>query len=309
MALNRKRVWCDFYCCDVIHSRPNMPVRTMEQIFDSYLQNDQGAGVVKKIGGRDCEMCDVTRTDTGYEGLILKYKNSDLPHAGVPGTAQALERELDLLENEQLIEKAYFAFHSDFNLLILQRNRMAINSEQMGDYLTSEGYTVSLNPILETADLQRFMRDEIRIRTAELIIANPTNPELFQNIEHEFSNSIIRSLASSGTAKLNFTLRGDGHSRRPESRYLDNGLKRALLELTEKLDVQKADLTLEDDQVIGVEHPVDLVADRLRYSETIQYDGRYIPRAQILTVLRNARECAEPELISYFGARNERGLQ
>lgn len=299
MPENSKRVWCDFFQCKIINSRADLPIRTMEQVFDGLvtLHNSPSQNTVRDLGGKAYELRDIEPTATGYRGVIAKYKKADLPHAAIPGGE---ERELNLDKDEQLLEKAYFSYFSDHALMILQRNRNAISSTRFGIYLTQGGYNVNLNPIIEAADLRRLMAGDVNIRVAELSIARPTNPELFEGLEHDFNNSIMQSLGSSNAAKINLSLRGDGYSKDPRQRYLDSRLKRALLEMKDRFHVSKAQLELED--AGGVVHPLDLVTDRLVYDEVVEFDGRYPPPNRMREVIDNARNDKEVELQNYFGA-------
>ncbi|SIQ30521.1 DUF6731 family protein [Marinobacterium stanieri] len=302
MPVNVKRVWCDFFQCQIINSRADLPARTMEQVFEQLLTQHRSPdqNTVRELGGKAYELRDIETTSTGYRGVIAKYKKADLPHAAIPGGE---ERELDLAEDEQLLDKTFFSYYSDYALIILQRNRFAINPMRFGRYLSQGGYNVSLNPIIEAADLRRLMADDVNIRVAEISIARPTNPALFEGLEHNFNNSIMQSLGVSNAAKINLTMRGDGHSDSPEQRYLDSGLKRAFLEMKDRFDVSKAQLELED--AGGVVHPLDLVTDRLVYDEVIEFDGRYPSASRMQEVIDNARNVKEPEILSYFGALDE----
>ena len=164
---------------------------------------------MKSIGSSSYEIRSLNRTDYGFKGIIGKHRQNDLPHAAIIGGE---EREIPLAPNENLLEKVHFSFYEDYSLIIIQRNRFCINSSNFGVYLSDAGYVTSLNPIIEPTDLQWLMNNHVHIRTAEFAIARPTNPELFQDIEHDFNNSIITTLNGSGTAMLNLSLRGNARS-------------------------------------------------------------------------------------------------
>lgn len=305
MAQNKKRVWCDFYQCEIQSSRHNLPSITMEEVFARLLSQfeHEELHTVNEIAGRSYELKALEKRNFGFIGSVAKYKNSDLPSAGVPGGE---EREIDLEENEQLLEKTYFSFYEDYSLLILERRRVAVGDQKFAEYLSFGGYTVALNPIIEAADLRRLMSSDVHVRVAELIIARPTNAVLFEGLEHDFNNAIISSLGSTNSAKVNMTLRGDGHSKNPEKRYLDSSIKRALLELKDRFDLEKAQIELEDDA--GIAHPLDLVTDRLVYDELIQFDGRKPLKYQMFDVLENARREKNAEIENYFGTLAENRL-
>ena len=202
---NFKKFYFDFYQCTVKSSH-KLPETSMDAIFDIFKKpfDSNESNTVKKISGRELELRSIEKTDYGFRGTIGKYTKANLPHAAVPG---GNEREIDLNDNEHLLEKAYFKYFTDYSLLVFQRNRYAVSSDYFGHYLSTGGYTVSLNPIIEPADLQRLMRNEVQLRSATLSIARPTNPALFEDVEHDFNNTIIQSLSTSNATTVNLICR------------------------------------------------------------------------------------------------------
>jgi hypothetical protein len=295
----KKRIDFDFFQCETISSSANAPKKSTDEIFSHFKNkfDDQSCTTVQEHNGKTLELRKIEVTDYGYRGVIGSYRKSMLPHVGIPGGD---ERELDLHENEHLIEKAYFKYFSDYSLLILQRNKIALNSNVFGLYLSSaNGYTTALNPIIEVADLKKLLSNEVNLRSANLRIARPTNPKLFENVQHDFTNAIIASLNSSKAASVNLILRGDGNSRDPEERYLDSSLKRALLDLGKHFNVKKADILFEEN---GIAHPLDLIADRLTHYVEIEMHGKYPDESEIWYALMESRKIKETEIQNYFGS-------
>lgn len=295
----------DFYGCSTNNSSPNAQPKTTFEILNSMLTKfDQGDSTVKVIGSNSYELRHIESTAYGFKGIIGKHRANDLPHAAVIG---GVEREISLAPGENLLEKSHFIFHSDYSVLIIQRNHFCISSVNMGRYLTESAYVTVLNPIIEATDLQWLMNNHVQIRTAEFAIARPTNPELFSDVEHDFNNSILSTLNGTGTAVLNLSLRGNARSDVAEERYLASTLKGALRELQTKFDVRKCKLLLENDETL-ITHPVDLVADRLFYTKPIEVEGRYPPVFEMWLALDEAWSEKESELINYFGDLNQARL-
>ena len=295
----------DFYECSTFNSSANALPRSSFDILNGMLAKFvQGDSSVKQIGSNSYELRHIESTNYGFKGVIGKHRQNDLPHAAIIG---GNEREISLAENENLLEKAYFTYHSDYSILILQRNHLCISSNNTGKYLTESAYVTTLNPVIEPVDLQWLMNNHVQIRTAEFAIARPTNPELFNDIEHDFNNSIISTLNGTGTAQLNLSLRGNARSDVAEERYLASTVKGALRELQTKFDVKKCKLLLEDDET-HITHPVDLVADRLFYNKQIEIEGRHPPIFEMWTALDEARVEKENELTNYFGDLNQERL-
>lgn len=295
----------DFYGCSTTNSTPNAQPKITFEILNAMLTKyTHGDSTVKIIGSNSFELRHIESTSYGFKGVIGKHRPNDLPYAAVIGGA---EREITLAPNENLLEKACFTFHSDYSVLIMQRNHFCISSLNMSKYLTESAYVTALNPIIEAADLQWLMNNHVQIRTAEFAIARPTNPELFNDVKHDFNNSIISTLNGTGTAMLNLSLRGNARSDIAEERYLASTLKGALRELQTKFDVKKCKLLLENDETL-ITHPIDLVADRLFYSKAIEVEGRHPSISAMWLALDEARTEKESELIKYFGNLNQARL-
>lgn len=295
----------DFYQCNTFNASSNAVPMTSFDIFNLMFANfNNGDSNVKQISSSSYELRLLEATDYGFRGVIGKHRKNDLPHVAIFGGD---ERSIDLAPNENLLEKAYFTYYSDYSVLILQRNFYCISSKTFGKYLTKSGYITTLNPIIEATDLKWLMDNHVQIRTAEFIIARPTNPDLFQGVEHDFNNSIIATLNGTGTANINMTLRGNARSDVSEERYLASTLKGALRELQTTFDVKKCQLLLENDETF-ITHPVDLVANRLIYKKPINVDGRYPPSAEMWTAIKEARVEKETDLANYFGGLDQERL-
>jgi len=300
-----KNYYFDFYQCITANSDVNAERRTTSQLLDEiFTRFEQGNSCVKEIASYTYELRLFEQTDFGYRGVIGKHRTSDLPNAAVVGGE---ERELQLAPNENLLEKSFFYFYRDYSLLIVQRNHMCIGFNNLSKYFSSGGYVTALSPVIAPDDVLLLMKNNIQIRHADFSIAKPTNPALFEDIEHDFTNSIIATLDGSGTAMLNLTMRGNARSDIADERYLASSLKGALRELNSKFDVKKCRLLLENQDTL-ITYPVDLVADRLFYYARVNVEGRYPSAAAMWQAMEDARDSKETELELYFGSLERQRL-
>jgi len=302
--VNKKKIYFDFYQCEVISSQ-NLAIQNIDMniVFQNLLDTflNKSSKTDKRISGQLFDLSKIEKLEYGFRGIICKYRIANLPHVA---TIRGEERELDLKENEHLIEKTFFKYFSDCSLLVMQRNKNSISYNKLSTYLTSNNNTVSLNPIIEEADLKVLMSNHSNLRWAKIKIARPTNPTLFEDTGHDFDNSIIQSLNTLNTgASINIILSGDGRSKDPETRYLDPAYKRIFFELANRFDVKKSQLELEED---GISHPIDLIADRLVYCETLEFNGLYPNNEDIWSALMNAKTEKQNELNNYFGILGNR---
>lgn len=293
----------DFYQTATLNSDHNAVVQSTGDIFQQFKAKlDANEYVTKDIGSYIYELRLLEETDFGYRGVIGKHRTSDLPHAATVGGE---ERELELEQNENLLEKTFFHYYHENSLLIVQRNHLCIHFSNFARFLSVGSYVSTLSPVIATEDIRWLTDNNVQIRTADFQIAKPTNPDIFQDVEHDFTNGIIKSLESSGTAVLNITMRGNGRTDVREERYLAGTVKGALRELQTKFDVKRCKLLLENQETF-VTHPVDLVADRLFYSESLHVSGRYPSNIAMWEALENAKDTKEEDLIAYFGTIENR---
>ncbi|MBF7997759.1 DUF6731 family protein [Rahnella laticis] len=294
-----KRFYFDFYQCNTISTNTANEYHSPDDVMAKLLQDFEDAHqlTVKQVGSKIVEMRDIQRTSFGFKGILGKHRQNDLPHAAVAG---GQERELTLNANENLLEKAYFHYYSVNSVLIIQKNRYCYNWLLLSKYLSDSVQNTTVNPIIQTASLNWLMRNEVRIKTLEIGIARPRNAELFRNAEHDFNNAMIATLNGSNSAKINLTLRGDGRTTDPETRYLGSNLKRAFAETFETFQVEKLKVDTENVET-GFNHPLDLVADKLTHYADVEMGGRYPLSASIWEALAAAKASKEDELNAYFG--------
>ncbi|HGW6812122.1 TPA: DUF6731 family protein [Escherichia coli] len=302
--MTSKRFFFDFYQCHTISTDTNAGVNSPEavfsKIFESYSEGRDKT--VRKIGNKLVEMRFMERTDYGFRGVIGKHRTNNLPHVAVAGGE---EREIKLEINENLLEKAYLHFYTQDSVLIIQRNRLCYGWLLLSKYLSNSSQNTTVNPIIQTSSLKWLMRNEVRIKTLEIGIARPKNAQLYEDVEHNFNNALIATLNGTNSAKVNLTLRGDSRSEDPESRYLGSQLKRAFKETLETFEVEKLKLETQDIET-GVQHPIDLVADKLVYYTDVELGGRYPLVGSIWSALTLAKDSKDDELKAYFGVANQR---
>lgn len=287
----------NFHGSTYLTSTAGRPEKDLAGRFADILKLKEEGPYYKQMGQFTYEVREIVETAYGYKGIIGKHRNIDLPPAAAIGGD---ERELELEEGENILEKSHFTFYSNMNVLVLQNNIMCIGNAKLGELLAENGYTCSLNPIINPADIKKLAQGNMMLKYAKLRIARPRNPELLDGIEHDFNNNIFQMLSNSNTTSFNLELRGNTRSKNPGERYLDNRLKRALSEAVTTFDVAKCEATLEDIDT-GVHHPIDLVADRIVAEKRIEVDGRNASSFSIFRAMEEAKDECNEDLEQYMG--------
>lgn len=250
---------------------------------------------VHEIGGHLYEIRDLVSHNNGasFHGVFAKFRKDDLPHAGAPGGE---EREIDLDDDEGLLEKNHFLYFRAHELLVYQRNGHGSTTNRMGMYLSGLfNETVIFNPVLQSEPMRRLLRGEAQPRTLDLSFAKPTNPDAFPR--DDWNANLISVLTRAGGARMSIHISA-GKSKDPQVRYLGRQIKRAITQLINNTEVTKARFVVEED---GVQHPIDLIADRLLSQQAVRMNGHYPIPDEMYRALRRARDEHRAALHEYFG--------
>lgn len=209
---------------------------------------------------RDMEWDDKTRCLTG---VFAKFRTNDIPHIGASGSSK--EREIDLAPNEGLIEKNFFRYYEEREILVYQGNGNGSQHTKMATYLTdSLGETVVFNPILQPDAAKRLMKGDAVPRVVELSYARPTNPNLHS--DDVFTDEALELLRQSNAATAHVRLSVG----RDKGGRLSESIKAGVSHLMSATHVTVARFELD-----GQTQPIDLIADRVKGKISVEMLGRY----------------------------------
>jgi hypothetical protein len=92
------------------------PLHVSDVFNDLAKAATDGRGPAHRLSGGLFQIREFSAASNGhsFRGALLKFRDDHLPHAGIP---EGDERELELLVNEALIEKTYFIFYKQHQLL------------------------------------------------------------------------------------------------------------------------------------------------------------------------------------------------
>ncbi len=226
-----------------------------------------------------------------FNGILAKFRSDDIPHIGAPGGE---ERDIEMEEGEALIEKNHFIFYQDYELLVFQSNRNGSSTRALSTYLGDyKNDTVRFAPVLQLDPMRRLLHSEAKPRKIELSFARPSKDWIKRN-HTQFSNGIIKLLSEAGGSRINLTITP------PRKSFLHMGMKEVVRNLLEEVpeDVKVARMNvLEGD----VEHPIDLIADRLFSKKTVDMNGRYPNTKGMFRALQEALDDHSITLRKIFG--------
>lgn len=227
-------------------------------------------------------------------GVFAKIRLSDLPHVGQAGGP---ERELELAEKEGLIEKNHFLYFRRYELLVYQSNRSGGSEQRMAEYLSSAANeVVTFDPVLQPEPMKRLMRGDLKITSIEVSFARPTNADWYP--KDRWGGDLMRLLSNAEGARLHLSVHANGYGRRSMQNHLRDTLKRTMREIVNHADARVARVMVDDDEH---EHPIDLIADRIRDSVEVPMSGRYPVTAKMFAALRKVHDAHSDVFRDIFG--------
>jgi hypothetical protein len=229
-----------------------------------------------------------------FKGVFAKLRKNDIPHIGALGGS---EREIGIQDDEGVIEKNYFLYFKKNQLLVYQSNFNGSTITALETYFSKRLNTAtSFHPILRLDAMQSFLKNELKPTCIEFKIASPTNPAMYDS--DDFSRHIISLMSETGGASLGLTINAGGRGKNKKSLFMD--IKQTLKNLVLKGDVTAAKIKLD-----GIEHPVDLLADRIIAIRKVKMNGRYPVEDDMYAALLTAKDEYESALSQYFGALDD----
>lgn len=239
------------------------------------------------------KLCRGKRTGAWF-GQFRKFRKGDFPLVGAPGEEG---EEIEIAENKGLIEKNFFLVMPTHNVLLWHVNGHANTPNQFAKFLSELGGSrVTADPIIQRDAMRRLMQGSVDVRKVQVRVARPTDPSWYPS--EDFSREIINLLAQGGGDALTIQVGVDGRLSPSNQHELESRWKRALRELVGDGVATSARVEVVED---GIEHPIDLIADRLVCYEDVEHDGRYAPKESMLSALLAAWEEVEPTVIEIFG--------
>lgn len=250
----------------------------------------------KKVGEytRDLWRPRTMRRPNAWFGQFRKFRHGDLPLVGSPGEEG---EELEIAEDQGLIEKNFFLVVAPHDILLWHVNGHANTPNQFMRFLSEHaGTRVSADPVLQPDAMRRLMRGGVELRKVQLRIARPTNPEWYP--ADDFSREILDVLARGGGDSLYLQAAVDGRLAPTKQTDLAARWKRAIREFVNDGVATSARVEVLED---GIDHPIDLIADRLLSHVEVDHDGRYAPTETMLGALQAAWADIEATVRETFG--------
>jgi len=150
------------------------------------------------------------------------------------------------------------------------------------------------------------MRGDVKVRKIEVSIPRPKNPDYYP--ENKFNRTLLSAMSAADGDRIRVSISSDGRVR-PQSKFakLTSTVKQALGELVTDRVVSVARAEVEEND--GVQHPIDLIADRLLSIQGIEHDGRYPLRDEMFKAFDEAKSEKQEEIDACLGKTSSRRLR
>lgn len=287
-ALEQKNFNIDFY--QLVH-KPTAQLATPSDAFDQMI--NKTLPTVASIMGFTREIWNLNKRGNNYAFQLRKFRTNNLPQVGTTGFDAV---DLQLAARHGLIELNYAMYFPARQILAWCQNSHGSAPAHLAKFLSDRwSNEVTISPILQADAIARLMRGGIQLKKIELTIPRPTNPDLYP--AEQFNQSLIDMLREGRADSIHITMGIDGR-RKDSAGTLMADLKRTLTEAA-GLGASTAKAIVFDN---GVEHPIDLLTDRVRSTQQVLTDVRYPPSATMYDAIERAHHESEGAINGYFGA-------
>lgn len=230
-----------------------------------------------------------------FSGAFARLRTNDIPHIGEPGGP---ERPIDLAEKEGLLEKNHFLYFRQHELLVYQANRSGSGVTRFAEYISDiVNETTVFAPVLQPDALKRLVSGKANLTKLELSFARPTATDFYP--KDNWNKELMHLMHSSDAARVHIEISSKGYGRNPPGRHLANRMKGAVRDLVNNIDVRVAKVNVDEG---GVEHAIDLIADRIKARVEVEMNGRYPVPDRMFAALQEAANDNAGVLREIFGA-------
>lgn len=275
---------------------PNQDVSSIRELFEAL--DDEEYDTSLDISGFTREVWGLVfdRFEDSVCGQFRKFRNTDIPEIGSLGEDA---EQIELEDDEGLIEKNFFVYYEEHDLLAWHKNSHSSGVNQFVNFLgTTAGVRVTAGPILQSDAISRLMSGDVELKKIEITLPRPTNPRLYP--DDDFGAGIMGMMTDADADSLKISMGVDLRRADTEGK-LTQRLKRTLRNLANSGASTARAHVFED----GVEYPIDLIADRVFSWQSVETNAYFPPNFTMYGIIDTAKAECQEELDGYFGAMED----
>lgn len=294
-----------FYTSNIIDGTDSPPA--LNDALSVLSEDDLPFEVENPVDGLVYQLRELTQmTDSRYQGVIAKFRYSDLPNIGDRSTKD--ERPIDLDEQEGLIEKNFFLFDPSLNLITYQINGNGCNISRVAEVFDAlvtgkleRLASVNMTPVLRPDAIERIVNGSMKARKFEIGFSRPTNVSAFSGTD-SFSNEIMQLLSGLDGASMNLTISANLPGKSSARNFLSDVVKSGVAHFSQQAQVRVSKIWFDD-----ASDPIDLIEDRIKgTTKAVPINGRYPNQVAIFSALNQVWLNYKDEILQVL---SESGLE
>lgn len=257
--------------------------RILKQLYNAHLSGQAYPHVT--VGTIAFELRNFTSLNGGkvFTGVLAVLRD-DAPNIR---DGQGAERPILMQPGDSLIEKNHFIFYEDRQLLVWQVNARASHVSRFEHYLSSvSGLMVGFDDIITAASFTRISQGIVK--KLEVRIAAPKNPALLPSTD--WSGRAFELMRGVGATSIKIDV-----ATRMGKGLLEN-VKQVIHQLKDSGDAESIKVKLAGDS-----EPIDLVAEAIKGTVSVNMVGMYPDSIDMLRQLQQLKDGKKGALDEFFG--------
>lgn len=260
-----------------------------------------GVDTVKKIKFKIFSYSQNNKTYFGYVGI---EREALLP--SVFNSTTQTESDFVLNNDDEVVEKSYFIYHSDTDILSFHQNHLGPRVEDLNFVLEEiNDHSEDFEPIWRKDALQKLLNGESVIKTAEITIAIPRNFNYASiNLTNPWCNNIIDMMDKNGMSRLRLNFSGRAASKKSALGYLSSSIVNGIAEFVSvfgNISPSKSSPKLEKAEVLPVGGTKNSLLDKeISSTQVVTVIKGYPTLTDIENSIRRAFDSQSDDLKPYF---------
>ncbi|CAI1520954.1 DUF6731 family protein [Serratia fonticola] len=227
-----------------------------------------------------------------YHGYISWRRHSLLPFIEDGETGS--ERIIPLTEKDFVVERTYFLYYYETDLLVLTLNHLGpkVNDIAFILYNKTGLNQVRFEAIWKEDDMKELLEEGNVLRSFDITIAAPRNfNKSNYNFEHKLTKEIVDMVVGLGGSHLKLTMRGRARPKKDGFSYLSSSVTDTIKELLEVFPLGSGGLKIKRADVTEPSNtkPKSLLDQVLIGKKTINVIGGYASDSDIKTAMISAK--------------------
>ncbi|HDM8134784.1 TPA: hypothetical protein P0E15_004350 [Vibrio harveyi] len=170
-----------------------------------------------------------------YYGFVGVFRDTTLPT--IYNKETATDKNIPLQETDEILEKSYFLYYEDIDLLVFHQNHLGPRADDLAYMLFKHSgmQKIIFDPIWKKNSVKEILETGSIMKHGALTLALPRD---FKAADLDLSNvwaeDIIKMMSKHGMSRMNINFWGRGSTRKSEVGYLVEDIKDGVKELLSK---------------------------------------------------------------------------